>query len=65
MQKTMVKTIDTLRLEKECVKRFEYCDRRCGVCDIAMPTEKKLKALNTAIALLDAQRNINELKGEE
>lgn len=64
MRKTMVKTIDTLRLEKECVKRFEYCDRRCSVCDIAISTEDKLKALNTAIALLDAQRNINELKGE-
>ena len=64
MTKVMVKTIDTLRLEKECIKRFEYCDRRCSVCDISLPPEEKLKALNTAIAMLDAQRNINELKGE-
>ena len=61
----LVKTIDILRIERTCVQRADTCDRVCEACDLVLPKEDIIKAYNTAIALLDAQRNIEELmKGE-
>ena len=58
----IIKTIDTLRLVRECVKRDCF---DCSECDVNLPTDDVIKALNTAIALLDAQRNINNvIKGK-
>lgn len=65
MQSIKIKTIDTLRIARECTQRFEFCDRRCEVCDLYIPTKDKVKALNVAIAFLDVQRNTDELKGEQ
>lgn len=63
--KAMIKTIDTLRIRRECAKRSEICDRMCQTCDLHLPAVEVVKAYNTAIALLDAQRNIEELmRGE-
>lgn len=54
----IIKTIDTLRLVRECVKRDCF---DCSECDVNLPSEDVIKALNTAIALLDAQRNIKDV----
>lgn len=54
----LVKTVDTLRLVRECVKRDCF---DCTECDLNLPNEDVIKALNTAIALLDAQRNIKDV----
>lgn len=57
----LVKTIDTLRIHRECVKNMETCNRVCSECQHNLPIRAKLKALNTAIALLDAEKNIRDL----
>ena len=57
----VIKTIDTLRMIRSCVKRSERCGKECETCDLRIPTEEALKALNTAIALIDAQKNIQDL----
>ena len=57
----VLKTIDTLRIERACVQRRAVCDRVCEACELSLPTEEVVKAYNTAIALLDAQHNIDEL----
>ena len=57
----VIKTIDTLRIERACAKRRGSCERDCEACDLYLPTEDVVKAFNTAIALLDAQHNIDEL----
>ena len=61
----LVKTIDILRIERTCVQRADTCDRVCETCDLVLPKEDIIKAYNTAIAFLDAEKNkIELLKGE-
>lgn len=59
----LIKTVDTLRVCRECVKRQGggNCQHNCDDCDLSLPNEVVLKALNTAIALLDAQRNMKDV----
>ena len=62
----LTKTVDVLRIRRTCFQRSQYCDKQCAACDLHLPPEEVTKAYNTAIALLDAQRNIEELmKGEK
>lgn len=59
----LIKTIDTLRICKACVKRQRSgeCLHICSECDFSLSPQTKLDALNVAIALLDAQRNIKDV----
>ena len=61
----LVRVIDVLRIKRECAKRSSHCDKDCDSCDLHLSIDETVNALNTAIAFLDAQRNIDELmKGE-
>lgn len=57
----LVRTIDILRIQRACASRKEECDHCCAECDLHLERDEVLKAFNTAIAFLDAQRNIDEL----
>lgn len=57
----VVKTLDILRIQRNCIQRMETCDHVCSECELNLPIKAKLKALNTAIALIDAEKNIRDL----
>ena len=64
--KQLIKTIDTLRIQRTCYQRSKFCDHECSTCDLNLPSEDVIKAFNTAIAFLDVERNKMELlKGEK
>ena len=66
MTKVMIKTIDTLRLEKECIKRFEYCDRHfCASCTKINKNKissKYIKNFRTFLLILLAPKFIYSIK---
>lgn len=51
---TLERTIELLRIERECVRRAETCTRHCEVCPLVQDDKELVQAYDQAIGLLDA-----------
>lgn len=55
---TLERTVELLKIERECARRSETCTRHCEICPLVQDDEEFVQAYDQAIGLVDALRSL-------
>lgn len=54
---TVTRAVQLMKIERECIKRAETCNRDCRNCGLVQPTADLLEAYDVVIAELGGDNN--------